>query len=61
MVLQVTTLFFFNFTFTEDGHDAEIEILSHKDGVLSAEFDMISDVEDTNKCKVVIHSRFLGE
>ncbi|XP_072027572.1 adipose-secreted signaling protein-like [Amphiura filiformis] len=45
----------------EDGHDVELRIISHKDGVLSADFDMISDSDETKKCKVVIHARFLGK
>ena len=61
LIMWVFVNHYFLFESTEDGHDVEIEIISHKDGVLSADFDLVSDKEESTKCKVVVHSRFLGE
>ncbi|XP_071486822.1 adipose-secreted signaling protein-like [Diadema antillarum] len=45
----------------DDGHDIQLELLSHKEGILSEPFTLQSLEEDGRSVKVVLRARLLGK
>ncbi|XP_038046252.1 UPF0687 protein C20orf27 homolog isoform X2 [Patiria miniata] len=44
-----------------DGHDVTIQLLNHKDGVVSEDIELVSRTEPSKTVKVVLHCRFISK
>ncbi|XP_022097762.1 UPF0687 protein C20orf27 homolog isoform X2 [Acanthaster planci] len=44
-----------------EGHDITIQLVNHRDGVVSEQFELVSRTEPSNVVKVILHCRFISK